>query len=83
MVAAQCWSGEQLRGDTSCPRSGVAAALHWTGSKEITHIQSQRHPSKVVGGANSCLESNLIPTIDSKRVQTNLVTTRTQGTHRD
>ena len=36
----------------------------------------------MVGGANSHLESNLIPARDSQRAQTNLVHTRTQISHR-
>ena len=47
--------------------------------KKIPHIQGQRRiPSKMVGGAKSCLESNPIPARDSWRAQTNLVCTRTQ-----
>ena len=30
------------------PRSGVAAALRWTGREEIPHVQGQRNPSKMV-----------------------------------
>ena len=37
----------------------------------------------MVGGANSCLESNTVPTRDAWRAQTNLVCTRTQRPHRD
>ena len=37
----------------------------------------------MVGGTNSCLESNPIPARDTQRDQTNLVCTRTQGPHRD
>ena len=33
----------------------------------------------MVGGANSHLESNPIPTRDAQRAQTNLACTRTQG----
>ena len=28
------------------PRSGAAAALHWSGCEEIPHVQNQRNPSK-------------------------------------
>ena len=62
---------------------------HWqenVGSYQgkIPHVQGQRKsPSKVVGGAKSCLESNPIPARDARRVQTNLVCTRTQRLHRD
>ena len=59
------------------------AALHWSDFEEIPHVQSQRSPSKMVGGANSHLEANPIPARDAKRAQTNLVHTRTQGLHRD
>ena len=37
----------------------------------------------MVGGANSHLESNPIPTRDAQRAQANFVCTRTQGPHRD
>ena len=62
---------------------------HWqenVGSYQgkIPHVQGQRKSlSKVVGGAKSCLESNPIPARDARRVQTNLVCTRTQRLHRD
>ena len=47
---------------------------------KIPHIQEQRRrPSNMVGVAESCLESNLIPTRDAQRVQKHLVCTRTQG----
>ena len=61
----------------------AVAVLRWTSLEEIPHIQGQRNPSKMVGGANSCLESNPIPARDAKKAQTNLVRTRTQGLHRD
>ena len=52
--------------------------------KKRPHVQGQRKsPSKMVGGAKSCLESNPIPTRDSWRAQTNLVCTRTQIPCRD
>ena len=31
-----------------CPRSGVVAALHWTGRVEIPHVQGQKKTSKAV-----------------------------------
>ena len=37
----------------------------------------------MVGGANSQLESNPIPSRDAQRAQTNLVHIRMQGPHRD
>ena len=46
-------------------------------------LGQRRSPSKMVGGANSHLESNPIPAGDVQRAQTNLVRTRTQGPHRD
>ena len=56
----------------------------WDRYEEIPHVQGQRRsPSKMVGGVNSHLESNLIPTRDTQRAQTNLVHTRTQRPHRD
>ena len=52
--------------------------------KKRPHVQGQRRsPSKMVGGAKPCLESNPIPTRDSWRAQTNLVCTRTQIPCRD
>ena len=57
--------------------AGVAAGWHWTSCEEIPHTQGQRRsPSKMVGGLNSCLESNPIPTRDAQGAQTNLVHTR-------
>ena len=71
-----CWSGgcavleQQLRG------AGATLA--------IPHIQGQRRsPRKMVGGAESPLESNPIPARDAQRAQTNLMHTRTQRPHRD
>ena len=47
--------------------------------KKITHIQGQRRsPRKMVGGVQSCFESNPIPARDTLRAQTCLVCTRTQ-----
>ena len=52
--------------------------------KKISHFQGQRRsPSKMVGWANSHLESNPFLARDAQRAQTNLVCTRTQGPHRD
>ena len=45
----------------------------WSPPKNISHILGQRRsPSKMVGGVKSCLESNLRPTRDAQRAQTNL-----------
>ena len=54
--------------------------LHWyTHFEEIPHVQGQRRShSKTIGGAESHLESNPIPTRDIQRTQTHLVCTRTQ-----
>ena len=85
MLAIGCLalSAERLREDTPHPRSGVVAALHWTGHEEISHVQGQRRsPRKMAGGENSRLESNPIPVRDAQRAQTNLVCTRTQEPHR-
>ena len=40
---------EGPRGAIPAPRSGVAAALHWTSLEEIPQVQGQRNPSKTVG----------------------------------
>ena len=43
----------------------------WIPPKNIPHVQGQRRsPSRTVGGAKSCLESNSIPTRDAQRAQT-------------
>ena len=66
------------------PLIGIHFLQQWAQRKEIPHVQGQRRcPSKMVGGANLHLESNSIPTSDTKRAQTNLVCTRTHGPHRD
>ena len=75
----RCWSGgyvvlEWLWGDTPLWR---AFAL-WE-----REGQSKRSPSKMVGGAKLCLESNSIPARDAQRAQTHLVRTRTQRPQRD
>ena len=49
-----------------------------SGPEEIPHVQGQRSPSKMVGGANSRLESNPIPGRDAQRAQINLVCARTR-----
>ena len=52
--------------------------------KKIPHYKGQRRsPSKMVGGAKSCLESNPIPATDAQKAQKNLVYTRSQRPHRD
>ena len=68
---------------TPRPNLPVSPAWRWSGCEEIPHIQGQRNPNKMVGGANSHLESNPIPPRDTQRAQTNLVHTRTQRPHRD
>ena len=59
------------------------AVWHWSSCEDIPHVQGQRNPRKMVGGANLHLVSNPIPARDTKRALTNLVCTRTQGPHRD
>ena len=82
-VAALCWSGCEEIPHVQCQRNpskmvGSGAAVR------IPHAQGQRtSPNKIVGGANSHLESNSIPPRGTQRAQTNLVRTRTQGPHRD
>ena len=49
----------------------------WIPPKKIPQGQ-RRRPRKMVGGAQSHLESNPIPARDALRAQTNLVRTRTQ-----
>ena len=62
---------------------------HWqenVGShqKKIPHVQGQRRsPRKMVGGAKLCFESNPITARAARKVQTNLVCTRSQRPHRD
>ena len=65
-----------------CIQMGISflSSFVWCCSnfEEMPHIPGQRKsPSKMVGGAKSCLESN-IPARDIQRAQTNLVCTRTQ-----
>ena len=63
---------------------GVAAVRCSSNCEEIPQAQEQRRsPSKMVGGAKSCLELNPIPTRNAQRAQTNFVCTRTQRPHRD
>ena len=51
--------------------AGAVPAPCWSDFEEIPHIQGQRRsPSKMVGGAKSCLESNPIPTRVAQRAQT-------------
>ena len=69
-----------LRGHRRAKRSYSTFNVRRGGCEEIPHIQGQRRsPSKMVGGVNSHLESNPIPTTEAQRAQTNLVHTRTQG----
>ena len=59
---------------------GAVAVWHGSNCEEISHIQEQRRtPSKMVGGAKSCLESTPIPARNAQRAQTKLVHTRTQN----
>ena len=54
------------------------------GCTALERVQAQSRSSRrMVGGVNSCLESNPIPTRDTQRAQTNLVCARTQEPHRD
>ena len=44
---------------------------YWISPKKTSHVQRQRRsPSKMVGGAKSCLESNPIPARDTWRAKT-------------
>ena len=53
--------------------AGAAASWCWSSFGEIPNIQGQRRsPSKMVGGANSHLESNPIPARDAQMTQTDL-----------
>ena len=62
----------------------VVAACGWSNCEEIPHVQEQRRsPNKMVGGANSSLDSNPIPSRNAQKAQAKLVRTRTQGPHRD
>ena len=64
--------------------AGVVATWHWSDFEEMPIDQGQRrNPSKMVGGAKSCLESNPIPARSTKRAQPILVCNRTQKSHRD
>ena len=59
--------------------AGAVALQLCSDFEEIAHIQGQRRsPSKMVGGAKSCLESRPIPGRDAQRAQTHLVCTRTK-----
>ena len=56
------------------PKSQLAAeqpAEYWIPPKKDTPHEGQRRSSnKTVGGVQSCLKSDLIPTRDARRVQT-------------
>ena len=69
--ARDSWTLMGKSGSVSCGVTGAATVWCWSDLKEIPHIQGQRRsPSKMVGGANSHLESNPIPTRDAQRAQT-------------
>ena len=55
----------------------------WMPPKKIQVQGQRRGPNKLIRGAKSHLESNPIPTKDTRRAETNLVCTRTQIPHRD
>ena len=82
-VAVLCWSGceeiPHVQGQRNPSKMvGAGAAVR------IPHTQGHRRsPNKIVGGANSHLESNPISPREAPRAQTNLVHTRTQRPHRD
>ena len=90
-VAVQCQSGDEeiphVQGQKSPSKmvgTGTVAAWCWSDCEELPHIQEQRRsPSKMGGGSNLHLKSNLIATRNAQRAQTNLVFTRTQRLHRD
>ena len=51
--------------------------------KDTRPIQGQRRsPRKIVGGSESCLQSNPTPARDTQKAQINLVCTRTQRLQR-
>ena len=55
--------------------AGAVAVQHWNFFEEISHVQGQRiNPSKTVGGANSCLESNPIPAREAQALKQDLCT---------
>ena len=60
----------------------MVAVQCWSICEEIPHIQEQRRPKRMVGGAKLHLELDPIPTTDTKMAQTNLVCTRIQRPHR-
>ena len=62
-----------------CMTTGKNIALTFTG--KVMSLLLNMLP-RLVGGANSHLESNPIPIRDARRAQTNLVCSRTQGPHR-
>ena len=56
----------------------------WFPPQKDTHIQGQkRSPRKMFGRVKLQLETNPIPTRDTRRAQTNLMRIRTQRLHRD
>ena len=64
--------------------TGVVTVQPWSHFEEIAHVQRQRRsPRKMVGGAKLHLETDLIPTREVQRTQTNLLHTRIQGPQRD
>ena len=57
--------------------AGAAAARRWSDCEKMLHVQEQmRSPKKMVGGAESRLESNPVPTRNAQKAQTKLVRTR-------
>lgn len=79
VVAVFCWTSLKKISHIHGQRQQVLEQLRG----DTPHPWQRRSLSKMVGGANSCLKSNPIPTRDAKRAQTNLVHTRAQGPHRD
>ena len=62
---------------------GVSRMLGPTKKRYPTSKGQRRSPSKMVGGVESHLESNPIPTRDAQKAQTNLACTGTQRPQRD
>ena len=57
--------------------AGAAAARRWSDCEKMLHVQEQmRSPKKMVGGAESRLESNPVPTRNAQKAPTKLVRTR-------
>ena len=70
----------ELQNTTRCEQPSTGQC--WIPPKKITHVQGQRRsPSKMVGGAKSCLESNPIPARDTQRAQTKPCVTK--RSHKD